>query len=265
MRMVSYGISGILAGLLASCWNSFKDSPWEGFSFIKFIRSPILGLIAGMIFYYLTYTYNLPPIHKFGFLVLSLVTFERIFGEAYKGFFRKIHHVEFIKGFKFYHVEIIGKNYLLRIVSGISFIIFGWWLFISLSFYLFKTFFGLGLYTYSLIVGLVGGILIGFSGALKDVPWEGFKVKKFVRSPIAGIVGSLLLIFLSPKDMVYLLLAIPGIERIFVESYKSFWKERVRGIFEGKKPKFTEWFKKRKIFKAIFSFLVAITFLSFVV
>ncbi|MCD6403682.1 MAG: hypothetical protein J7L59_00660 [Nanoarchaeota archaeon] len=95
---------------------------------------------------------------------------------------------------------------------------------------------------------------------MKDVPWEGFKIKKFVRSPVASILGSLLLAYSSPGDTTYLFLAVPGIERIFVECYKTFLKRRVRGIFEGRKPKFTEWFSRRKIFEFLFYCLVALAF-----
>ena len=30
-------LAGVFGGLLAANWNAFKDSPWEGFKYIKYI------------------------------------------------------------------------------------------------------------------------------------------------------------------------------------------------------------------------------------
>ena len=47
-------ITGFLAGLHASTWGMYKDSPHEGFSWPKYFRSAIVGMIYGPIVWYFT-------------------------------------------------------------------------------------------------------------------------------------------------------------------------------------------------------------------
>lgn len=258
-------LAGTLGGLLAANWNSFKDAPWEDFKYRKYIRSPLFGIFAGALIYTLVSFYGMPPFLEFGTLVFSTMTIERILGEAYKGLFRRGYHIEFKTGFKFYGVERATRHYWIRVMSGVVFVIGTIWIFLWLNSVLFESFVStMGAVVYGMFVGFVGGVIIAFSGALKDTPWEGFKIKKFIRSPTFGLVGGGIVAFLS-KDVFYMFLAIPGIERGFVETYKTFWKERIRGIFEGKKPKYRKWFDKRWIFKVMFFAILGIAVLSLVI
>ncbi|MCD6403683.1 MAG: hypothetical protein J7L59_00665 [Nanoarchaeota archaeon] len=155
--MWSYCLAGVLAGLLVASWNSFKDSPWEGFSWLKFIRSPIFGAISGLFLFLLIEVYGLPRVERFGFLILAIVALERVLGEAYKGFFRRKHHVEYEKGFEFYRLRFLKRNYPLRIIGGLVFVAFGWWLFISSSFWMFRAFSRLPMLVYAAFVGASEG------------------------------------------------------------------------------------------------------------
>lgn len=265
MDIYQHLIAGALGGMLVANWNSFKDSPWEGFKAIKYVRSPLFGMVASLLIYTLISYYGSPDFFEFGTLVFCIITIERIFGEAYKGFFRKNYHIEFKTGFKFYNLARFVKSYSARVLFGVLFVILVTYMFLHLN----KLFFDLlagrvGVVTYGMVVGLLGGIVCALSGALKDVPWEGFLIKKFIRSPFAGLVGGGIVAFLS-KDTFYLFLAAPGIERAFVETYKTFWKEGVRGIFEDKKPKYEKWFAKRIIFKIGFFAILSIIFVSLIV
>jgi hypothetical protein len=265
MDVFQYMLAGCLGGLLVANWNSFKDSPWEDFKYRKYVRSPLFGIAAGMLIYTLVRFYGMPPFLEFGTLVFSTMTIERIFGEAYKGLFRKGYHIEFKTGFKFYGVEGATRHYWIRALSGVVFVIGAIWLFLWLNSLLFESFVNMmGTIVYGMFVGFLGGTIIAFSGALKDVPWEGFKIRKFIRSPAFSLVGGGIVAFLS-RDIFYMFLAIPGIERGFVETYKTFWKEGIRGIFEGKKPKYKKWFGKRWVFKLMFFAILGITVLSLII
>jgi len=112
-------------------------------------------------------------------------------------------------------------------------------------------------------LGFIGGISVAIGGAIKDVPAEGFKLNKFIRSPLAGIVGG----FIATNYVISLDLAILsaiGFERVVVEFYKTFLSIEPRGIFRGMKPKYPVWFSKRWIFFVSYSTcVIVIAFLLF--
>jgi len=50
MSMIEAALIGAVAGLIVSSWQGYKDPPWEGFFFKKFLRSILVGAAAGIIF-----------------------------------------------------------------------------------------------------------------------------------------------------------------------------------------------------------------------
>jgi hypothetical protein len=71
------------------------------------------------------------------------------------------------------------------------------------------------------LVGLAAGLSVGIGGAIKDAPYEGFKLLTFFRSPIVGLlVGWAIESQLHIKDPRALFLATIGGERCVVEGYK---------------------------------------------
>lgn len=78
--------------------------------------------------------------------------------------------------------------------------------------------------------GALSGTLVALGGALKDAPYEGFKPRTFLRSPVVALgVGGFIAAFFAEQAWTFptLLLAIVGGERCVVE----FWK-----ILRAKKP-----------------------------
>ena len=41
--------AGLLAGILCACGGAIKDAPYEGFKPLTFFRSPIVGLLCGVV------------------------------------------------------------------------------------------------------------------------------------------------------------------------------------------------------------------------
>jgi len=76
--VVDYGIIGFAAGLASAVGGAVKDSPYEGFSYLKFLRSPMVGAIAGI-----TTGYFFPDIHP-AVLFFACIGEERVVVESYK-------------------------------------------------------------------------------------------------------------------------------------------------------------------------------------
>ncbi len=71
------------------------------------------------------------------------------------------------------------------------------------------------------LVGLLAGLSVAIGGAIKDAPYEGFKLLTFFRSPLVGLgVGWTISTYLTDSDPYVLFLATIGGERIVVEGYK---------------------------------------------
>ena len=72
------GLTGFLAGLCVACGGSIKDAPYEGFKSFTFLRSPVIGLFAGLILYHLF------RIKNFVVLFLAVIGLERVIVELFK-------------------------------------------------------------------------------------------------------------------------------------------------------------------------------------
>jgi len=68
---------GFLSGLAVALGGAIKDSPYEGFDPVKFIRSPVIGAIEGGAIN------SVLPLHP-AVLFLSVIGAERITTETYK-------------------------------------------------------------------------------------------------------------------------------------------------------------------------------------
>lgn len=259
MLLIYYMLIGLLASLIVVGWQGYKDSPWENFVLKKFIRSIIVGIVIGSLFFLLE-TYGIFVVNNLGLLVLVILSLERIVGETYKGFLRKSSHPEYER--IFLKLKIHFKSYVLRALTGIL----GAIILCVLMLILLTKLIGVIIISINniilsgAIVGLIGGTISAIGGAIKDSQFEGFKWKKFIRSPIVGIIGGIILIHFSTTPLI-LLLSVTGFERVAVELFKTFIKKQIRGIFEGKEPKYKIWLKKRWIFE----FLFFIGILSFII
>lgn len=87
--------------------------------------------------------------------------------------------------------------------------------------------------TRNLAIGFVAGTIIGIGGGVKDAPYEGFRIKTFIRSPIIGALSCAVLGILIPNAHWFLLfLGTVGVERITIEIYKLL-RSKQPGKFEN--------------------------------
>jgi hypothetical protein len=112
---------GSSAGLLAAIGGALKDSQFEGFIPAKFIRSPIAGALAGMIFVHFS---------KAWFLVaLAVVGGERAGVELYKTFLkRQVRGIH--AGKPILYPDWFARRFYFAISFGISLTVCLFWLFV---------------------------------------------------------------------------------------------------------------------------------------
>jgi len=77
-ELIEDSIIGFLAGLSVAVCGAIKDAPYEGFNFITFMRSPIIGAIEAPII-----SYGFPSSSK-PLIFLSTIATERLTIELYK-------------------------------------------------------------------------------------------------------------------------------------------------------------------------------------
>jgi hypothetical protein len=241
--MGAFVLIGAAGGLIVSSWQGFKDPPWEGFSPVKFVRSPAVGAAAGAAAFWLDAHTRLITVDNLGMLMLATLAGERLVGEIYKGFLRRGFHVEYVRLFE--RAGFPMRRNGVRAALGLVFLAGGLVLYWSLGRLVAAT-------TNPLLVGGVIGTTVAIGGALKDSQLEGFKPAKFVRSPIMSMLGAVVLIPAS-RDPLLIALAVIGFERVAVELYKTFLTRQVRGIHADRPAVYPHWFRYRWVFAMSFS------------
>jgi hypothetical protein len=79
----------------------------------------------------------------------------------------------------------------------------------------------------ALIMGLFAGGFIAVTGMLKDIRWEGFSLRKFVRSPIIAVVWSIVALYAFEVGDLFVCLGFcAGMERLTVEVWKAFLRKK---------------------------------------
>ena len=75
----------------------------------------------------------------------------------------------------------------------------------------------------ALIMGLFAGGFIATTGMLKDVRWEKFSLRKFLRSPIIAVVWSIIAFYAFEVNDLFVCMGFSaGMERLTVEVWKGF-------------------------------------------
>ena len=99
-----------------------------------------------------------------------------------------------------------------------------------------------------IVYGFIAGLLVAIGGAIKDAPYEGFDIKKFIRSPLIGAgVGYLIdRAYPNTPEPLLLLSSIAG-ERIVVETYKVI--RAMAGKYVPMKFIYGEWGVPKKLTK----------------
>lgn len=251
MTLFLAAVIGLLAGVHAATWGMYKDAPHEGFSFRKYVRSPLLGVLLGMIVYQAT---ELDPRRAADAVALFGVTYivERALAEIYKTFLREEDQSKYFIPMQFHFLGRVVRSRPARLLAGSLYTTLLLGLVGGVS-YLDRTMTTSHPLPTVLLVGGLGGWISAFGGAWKDAPSEGFQPLKFIRSPalaalfawgLSGLTSSLLLITLAAA----------GYTVATTETYKTFFfPSKPRGKFAGMPVRHPEMLSRRQPFVVLYA------------
>jgi hypothetical protein len=215
MTLVAAVLLGLVAGLHTASWGAFKDSPFEGFSLARFLRSIVLSTAAAVAIIASGVTSGLSVLVVVGLCVAV----ERLATEWWKAILRdddqSAYTIPMRLGFRGRPVDSPWKRYAVGGAVVVGLVVAGWFVPILQG----------GVRPapgwFSVLVGGAGGWLTAVGGAWKDAPVEGFSGWKFVRSPAVATVWAVLLL---PFTDSWLLLAAAaaGWSVTTIETYKTF-------------------------------------------
>jgi hypothetical protein len=231
MSATAVALVGALAGLHAATWGAYKDSPYEGFTASRFLRSVVVGTVCA------TLVGRLLGMEGASLLVLVGVCYaaERLVTEWWKAVLRENPQSAFTipmrLAFLGRPVDARAPRYAVGVLlAGATAVVLltvsstgpdvsslPWW-----------------------VAGLLGGAsgwLTAFGGAWKDAPVEGFETAKFFRSP-AVATGWALVLAPMTDDLGVLTLAAGGLAVAGIETYKTFVDGGAPGKFAGKPVRF---------------------------
>lgn len=241
--MWSYLLVGFVAGLHRAGWGAYKDSPFENFNRVSFLRSLILTPAWAVAFYWLfswlgveRQSYQL--LHVF----LIALIFDTVTLEFYKLFFRNESQARYKipSSFSFLGKKIRDQpRRLIGVVAVIGFFI----LFFGLSRFN-LTLSGWFLAPTGFLVGFLSGMIEAVGGSWKDAPFEGFDRSKFFRSPLISGCWGMVLIF-GQTNLGLLVFSAVGATRMTVEVHKAFLKGYRSGKFKATTPPFAYWAEHR--------------------
>jgi hypothetical protein len=236
MECVITVLLALAAGLHAALYGAWKDSPHENFRPTRFWRELALAAIAGL------FLCRVDHLEDPFIVMLSAFAVTRITTEFYKLFLRR----EAQEAYRIPTQVHIAK----RVVRGPARVVLGlMWLAAIYGLYaLLKNFPDT---TSPHIVGPVAGLLFGGSlavgGAYKDGYIEGFKWRKFIKSPMSGAIGGLLVSF-HTSQLEFLVLGTIALERMINELvYKLMKPGYIPGKFRLQAPPYPEWFHRRRL------------------
>ncbi len=243
-------IVGALAGAHASTWGMYKDSPHEGFSWPKYLRSTITSALVGLA---VGWYVQLDLTNAANLIVFFAVVYviERAIMEFYKTFLRTEDQSKYFIPMQFHILGKVVESKSARLWLGLAYLVA-----VLGTVYLLYWFgtidHGMHPWLVVLIIGSVGGWISAFGGAWKDAPLEGFQLLKFFRSPGMALGYSIILAFFTDN---YLFITMGGLGYTIAstETYKTFFfPSRPRGKFAGKPIDFPEMMTRRNKFVPLY-------------
>ena len=227
------------AGLHAALLGAWKDSPFESFKPGSFGRELLIATFVGLALCRVDHLAS-------PFLIfLSAFTLSRIATEFYKMFVRNdrqdIYRIPT-------QVHWVGTtlNRPLRVMLGLGWLgaIYGLYALLRL----------LPPQWSPTLIGPIAGLTLGtalaIGGGYKDGSVTQFYVHKFVRSPINGAIGGLI-VSVHPGGLRFFVLGAIACERMLTELFfKVLRPGYVGGHFKSTVPAFPEWMSRRRIFVA---------------
>jgi hypothetical protein len=233
MTLVEVLIVGLAVGAHVATWGAYKDSPYEGFHWSRFVRSIALSVVLAAVIAWLV-----APARPSLVVLLGVVyCLERLFTEFWKLFFRGHAADTFTIPMRFSifgkTLDAAGARYALGVLLSLGCVGAIWfvdWLQPALP---------RMPQVVAIAIASISGWLTAVGGAWKDAPIEGFSGWKFLRSPVVAGSWAIPLSFLS-DDWVLLGLSAGGFAVASIETYKAFLvRGRPPGKFDGKPVRFT--------------------------
>ena len=233
MTLVEVLIVGLAVGAHVATWGAYKDSPYEGFHWSRFVRSIALSVVLAAVIAWLV-----APARPSLVVLLGVVyCLERLITEFWKLFFRGHAADTFTIPMRFSifgkTLDAAGARYTLGVLLSLGCVGAIWfvdWL---------QPAFPRMPQVVAIAIASISGWLTAVGGAWKDAPIEGFSGWKFLRSPVVAGSWAIPLSFLS-DDWVLLGLSAGGFAVASIETYKAFLvRGRPPGKFDGKPVRFT--------------------------
>jgi hypothetical protein len=223
---------GLLSGAHTSTWGMYKDSPHEGFSWRKYLRSIVLSGVIALV-WEAALGFDLARAWtRFVLFGLTYVT-ERGLVELYKTYLREEDQSKYFIPMQFHVMGRVVESRRVRwaVAAG--------WVAVVLGVVLgLRSFQAAGPvlsgWVVVLVIGSIGGWLSAFGGAFKDAPVEGFETFKFFRSPLVALSWAMVVAWFS-RDFLHIALCGLGYTVATIETYKTFFfPNKPRGKFAGK-------------------------------
>jgi hypothetical protein len=227
------------AGLHAALLGAWKDSPFESFKPASFCRELVIATCVGLALSRVDHLAS-------PFLIfLSAFTLSRIVTEFYKMFVRNDRQDIYRIPTQVHWVGAVLSR-PVRFALGIGWLsaIYGLYCLLRLL---------PPQWSPTLVgpaVGLTFGTALAIGGGYKDGSVTRFYVHKFVRSPINGAIGGLI-VSLHGGGLRFFVLSAIACERMLTELFfKVLRPGYVGGHFKSVEPAFPEWMERRRIFVA---------------
>jgi len=240
----------------------YKDAIHEGFSWLRYSRSAIVGAVMGAIAYVIARPSLTGPAALVLFFGVTYVL-ERGAVEFWKTFLRNEDQRKYFIPMQFavFGRVVEGKGKRLVIGAILAGAVIG----VFLGFHRYAA--GNPLFasvSVVLAVASVSGWISAFLGAWKDAPVEGFETLKFFRSPLWAAFWGALLANLSTSVLVVMMGGL-GFTIATLETYKTFFfPSKPRGKFAGKPVLFPDMLRRRKPFVLLFATIWALIVVGFV-
>lgn len=250
METIIAVLTGLAAGAHSSTWGMYKDIPYEGFTYPKYFRSMVIGMLASLVIWKIT-ALNLSNAGNIFVLFGFTYAIERAILEFYKTFLRTEDQSKYFIPMQFHIFGKVVESKGKRLFVGALYFV-GVVTVALLVYKLYKSDVALPWWVVIFVIGAAGGWISAFGGAWKDAPIEGFELFKFFRSPaIAAFYAFLMSLFTDN----YVLIGggALGFTVASIETYKTFFfPSKPRGKFAGKKIKFPELLKWRNRFVPLY-------------
>ena len=253
MHLLLAIITGLTAGLHTSTWGMYKDSPHEGFTWLKYFRSTLLSVIYAPIMWKLA---GLDLSTFSGIFLLWGCTYvaERLTVEVWKSFLRTSDQTKYFIPMQLHVfgkvVESKRQRYIAAFFYVLAIALICWAVINQGERY------KAGKLTWSpyIIIFMlsIGGWISAFGGAWKDAPIEGFETFKFFRSPAIAYFWGWVAAHLTDNFLPIGLCSI-GFTIATIETYKTFFfPNKPRGKFSGKPILYPEMLRKRQAFITVY-------------